>query len=595
MLDRLRKLFVPPVFEGDEDKTRTARLLNMILWANLAVWLLGLLAIPLAENPVAVMPILVIMILFGFGVLALMRSGRVGLAGSLFSFMLWMSVTGLLLVSEGVKSPMILGYATVVIVAALLLGGRAAIAFAGLTIVSAVGILLVEVSGFLPPALMPIEPVAAFLMFAGNIVIVTVLLYIAVGSIREALDHARRYAAELEEQRAQLEDTVEDRTADLARRSEQLEAAAQVARDATAIQDVDQMLEQTANLISNRFGFYHTGIFLLNPSGEWAVLQAASSSGGQRMLARGHRLRAGLGGIVGYVAGYGRHRIALDVGADAVFFDNPDLPDTRSEMALPLQVRGEVIGVLDVQSTEKEAFGDEDVAVLQTLADQVAVAISNAHLLQQVQESLDTERQAYGEASREAWIEQIRSQPDLGYRRTDDGFQPAGDLWRPQMVEALQTGETTVGQRDDEAMLSLPVRWRDQVIGVIEAHKQDEAGKWTQDEVALVEALVEQVGVALESARLHQDTERRAAREQLVGEVTARMRETLSIDTVLQTALQELGTVLDIPRIEVRMGSTSTQPGNGRTTSESEDAPSATTPDRAQGSLPKEDEYADAD
>jgi GAF domain-containing protein len=553
MFDRVRQFFAPPVFEEDADKTRIARLLNLILWANLVVWVLGLFALPLAENPLAVIPILGAMILPGFGALALMRSGRVQLAGSLFIFILWVAVTGLLLVSDGVRSPMILGYATVIIVAALLLGGRAAIAFAGLTIVSAAGIFLIELNGFLPSALIPIEPVAAFSTFVGNIVIVVALLYIAVGSLNEALDRARGYASELEEQREHLEETIQERTRDLARQSEQLETAAQVARDAAAIQDIDQMLEHTANLISARFGFYHTGIFLLDPSGEWAVLQAASSPGGQQMLMRGHRLRVGMGGIVGYVAGRGEHRIVLNVGDEAIFFDNPDLPHTCSEMAVPLRVRGEIIGVLDVQSLEIEAFTEEDVVVLQTLADQVAVAISNARLLQRVQESLWEERRAFKEIGREAWSEQIRAERDLGYRRTEGGFQPVADLWRPQMVEALRTGSTTVGQRDDATVLSLPVKWRDQVIGVIDAHKRDEAGEWTQDEISLMEAVVEQLGVALESARLHQDTERRAAREEMFGDMTARIRETLDMESVLRTAAHEVRQALGLPEVVIRM------------------------------------------
>jgi len=167
------------------------------------------------------------------------------------------------------------------------------------------------------------------------------------------------------------------------RRAAQLAAAAEVARDATAILDVDQLLDETVHLISEQFGFYHAGVFLVDEPGEYAVLHAASSAGGQRMLERGHKLAVGKVGIVGYVAGTGEPRVALDVGEDAVFFDNPDLPETRSEMALPLISRGRVIGVLDVQSTETAAFSEEDVTTLQTMADQLAIAIENARLYQE--------------------------------------------------------------------------------------------------------------------------------------------------------------------------------------------------------------------
>jgi GAF domain-containing protein len=169
------------------------------------------------------------------------------------------------------------------------------------------------------------------------------------------------------------------------RKATQLAASAEVARDATAILDIGRLLNQTVHLISEQFGFYHAGVFLLDEHDEYAVLQAASSEGGIRMLERGHRLRVGQVGIVGHVASTGEPRIALDVGEDATHFANPDLPNTRSEMALPLLVQERVVGVLDVQSTEEAAFSEDDMAILQTMADQLATAIANARLFEQVQ------------------------------------------------------------------------------------------------------------------------------------------------------------------------------------------------------------------
>jgi GAF domain-containing protein len=378
-----------------------------------------------------------------------------------------------------------------------------------------------------------------------------VLLRLFTQGIERASRRAHRHAVELEEHRAHLEDVVEQRTRDLARRTRHLEATAAVARDASSVLHLQRLLSRVVNLIGERFGFYHTGIFLLDPSREWAVLEAASSEGGQRMLARKHRLQVGEMGIVGYVTDQGEPRIALDVGADAVFFDNPDLPETRSEMALPLRVRGRVIGALDVQSREPEAFIEEDVAVLQTLADQVAVAISNARLFQRAQESLEAERRAYGELSRQAWSELLRAQPELGFFRDERGITPAGDLWRPEMRTALRTGEITPGNGDGR--LAIPIKVRDQVVGVIDGRKPDGTGNWTEDELALLETLTEQLSVALESARLHQDTQRRAARERLVADITAKMRASSDVETIMQTAVRELGRAMDVDRARVTL------------------------------------------
>ncbi|MEA3396926.1 MAG: GAF domain-containing protein, partial [Chloroflexota bacterium] len=348
-----------------------------------------------------------------------------------------------------------------------------------------------------------------------------------------------------------LEQRVADRTADLARRSTHLEAAAQVARDAAAIRDLSQLLDQTVRLISERFGFYHAGIFLVDETGEYAVLQAASSAGGRRMLAREHKLRVGEVGIVGYVAEAGEPRIALDVGEDAVFFENPNLPDTRSEMALPLKSPEGVIGVLDVQSIEPEAFTEEDVAVLQTLADQITVAISNARLFRRVQESLELERRLSGELSAQAWRTLLQAHPGLEVRRNRQG------------LSLRREGKTEEKEKMGEGSLtSLPIKVRGRTIGVLDARRPAGGAPWTEETQEWLEMFTEQLGTALESARLFQDTQRRATRERLVGEVTTRMRETLDMETVLKTAAREIGEALELAALDVRLSLAETPPSN---------------------------------
>jgi GAF domain-containing protein len=373
------------------------------------------------------------------------------------------------------------------------------------------------------------------------------------------------------QERDQAIDQLQTLQASLEQRSTQLETAAQVGREAAAIRDVVRLLDTTVRLISEQFGFYHAGIFLVDEGGEYAMLQAASSEGGQRMLAQGCKLKVGEVGIVGYVAGSGHPRIALDVGEEAVFFDNPDLPEARSEMALPLRAWGEIIGVLDVQSMEPEAFSEEDVAVLQTLADQVALAVSNARLLQQAQESLEAERRAYGELSREAWAQMVRTRPELGERYDPQGILPTDGRWRGEMKRAVRRGETVLSEERPSVTLATPIKVRGQVIGVLDAHKPGDASEWTAEEIALLETLAEQLGVALESARLYQDTQRRAGRERLTSEVTARVRESLDMETVLKTAVQEVRQALGLPEVVIRLTTSPPSPrtrGDGRSGNE---------------------------
>ncbi len=215
-----------------------------------------------------------------------------------------------------------------------------------------------------------------------------------------------QFLDELQNSRTELENRVEERTADLVRKTTQLQAASQVARDATKLEDLNTLLSQTVNLVSDRFDFYHTGIFLLDDTGRYAVLQAASSEGGRHMLSRGHRLEVGQQGIVGSAAYQNRPVVAMDVGAEINFFKNPDLPMTHSEAAFPLTAHGRVIGVLDIQSTKESAFTQEDLEIFQTLADQIGLAIQNARLYTDSQMALQRLEAVTAENVLKTWSEQ---------------------------------------------------------------------------------------------------------------------------------------------------------------------------------------------
>jgi GAF domain-containing protein len=443
--------------------------------------------------------------------------------------------------------------AFVAIVFARLLASRAqnrvVVLISGLALMTEILLPSFQVFEMLP------TPLWLQVVISASVVVLAVVLAALILDARDeryedSLSQAEAYATELDAQRTVLE----ERTHDLARRARHLEATAEVARDAASVLEPNELLAQAVTLIRERFGLHRMGIFLLDPAREWAVLRAVSGAEAQRLLDRGFRLRVQGEGIVAHVIRTGKPYLAPDVREDPLYLDDPDVTDTRSEITLPLQAHGEIIGALSAQSTEAHAFDDEDLSVMQILADQMAMAISNARLFQQVQESLEAERQAYGELSREAWAEIVRTRPGLGYRYEEGGVAPLAG----QPLSQSERGGDGVERRselvEELPELALPVRVRGQVIGTINAHKPGDMSEWTAQEIALMETLTEQLSVALESARLYQDTQRRAAREQLSGQVTARMRETLDVDTVLQTAAREMREALGLEEVEVRMG-----------------------------------------
>jgi GAF domain-containing protein/anti-sigma regulatory factor (Ser/Thr protein kinase) len=174
-------------------------------------------------------------------------------------------------------------------------------------------------------------------------------------------------------------------TSDIQRHAILLKAAARAAKNITTILDPYELFQRTVDIICDEFDFYYAGVFLLDDRRQFAVLRAGRGDAGNAMINEGHKLAVGGNSIIGACIANKQGRIALDVGAESVFFENPHLPKTRSEMALPLIVGDEVIGALTVQSIAEAAFHEEDIAALQTMADQLAVAIQNSSLHRQAE------------------------------------------------------------------------------------------------------------------------------------------------------------------------------------------------------------------
>ncbi len=354
---------------------------------------------------------------------------------------------------------------------------------------------------------------------------------------------------QLEKLSGQLEERVEERTQELvianeetARRSEQITAIAELARSLTDIQDIDGLLPTIVNFVSERLGYYHVGLFLKDKSETYAVLRAANSAGGRKMLARNHKLLIGEEGIVGYVIKNGAPRIALDVGDDVAHFENLDLPDTRSEMAIPLRLGTDFIGALDIQSIEANAFSDEDISVFVTLADQIALAVQNTRLLAQAQAALHEAEEAYAEQTGRDWKVFAKSQALTGYHF--DGTEA-----KPVVSKAKEKTKF-------DANTTLPISLRGQIIGKLKLKSADKDRVWTQSEMAMLEAAMERAALSLESARLLEDAQRRASKESAIGEISTQIGSSSDLDTILRMTAQELGRTLDGSEVSVRLLST---------------------------------------
>lgn len=392
----------------------------------------------------------------------------------------------------------------------------------------------------------------------------------------------------------------------LQRRAVQLEAGAEIGRAITSIFDVDQLLRQTVDLIRDRFGFYHVGIFLLDETGEWAVLREATGEAGAQMKAQGHRLAVDGTSMVGWTALHGEPRIAWAAGKDPVRFAHPLLPRTRSEMTLPLIIGGRVLGVLNVQSEKEAAFDQEDMRVLQSIADQVAIAIENARRLSDEATLLEATSPIYRASRRlttavsstdvaDAVIASVAETVADGCTVIAFEFSPEGEPEALLYLGAWQRGREPYFQpglrlpisespfpfdlistfwvisdleRDERlplgvrrvfreagarALVNVPLRARERVIGhivVLRAAPEP----FPASAVRLYEALSDQVSVALERAQLLEEARRRVESERLVRQAIDRIRRAVDVEQALHIAARELGEALEVPHVAIELG-----------------------------------------
>lgn len=357
-------------------------------------------------------------------------------------------------------------------------------------------------------------------------------------------------AFKLKESFENLEYTVIERTRDLERVATELKTVADVAREIAIIRDMDTLLNVSADLIRERLQYYHVGIFLVDEKGEYAILRAASSFAAEKMLEVRYKLKVGETGLVGNVTRTGQAYIALDVGSDAIHFENPYLPDTRSEIALPLRSRSITFGALDIQATTSNAFNEQDVQTLQILADQLAAAIENAQLVQQVEVTLAELSKTNREATRQIWSTVVKEGAPSSYEYDGLQIRAVPRSLQPDLMHKLEEGHHIIVKQEgedgepDKNTLLIPLMVLNQMIGVVGLDQEDSENTWSEEQIAIAQAAANRAALTLENARLLNESLRRASKERAIFESTSRIGAALSIENILQTTAEEIERVL---------------------------------------------------
>ena len=327
-----------------------------------------------------------------------------------------------------------------------------------------------------------------------------------------------------------LENRVSERTQSLERRSIHLQAAAEIAREAASLTNLDTFFLRAVNLVRERFDVYYVAIFLLDDARKDVVLRAGTGEVGRLLFQRGYKLRVGEVGIISYVTVTGRPRLVNNVADDFEFHREALLPDTRSEVVLPLKVEKEVIGVLDIHSNQVDGFSEENLAALELVGDQLTIAIQNNKLVQQLQVQLSEIKSLYQRYVQEEWLKPIGVGRKTGYVYDSFSVLPITQELPKDLIEKLKTGMVVplcaqecqeFGYENGKAMILAPMMVFNQLVGVIGLESEDPKHLWNGDEIAAVQDITKQVTLALDNARLLEESQYRTSQLRLLQDITA--------------------------------------------------------------------------
>ncbi len=538
----------PSILDTTLSKRTSASLFDYGSWRNnflrntlIGASIFGLVA--LAPTFFSAAPIYIAIDAAAYAILLLVTFARLPYrlrAGTLLALIYVLGLSGLF--ETGIWGDARLFFLAFVVMTCLLFSARAGITAIAISLASTIVLGWLILSGQYRPTSPNVTAGAlSDWLTAGTALLLTQAvatagLYLFQREFDTAQERSEETFSVLQLERRNLESRVKERTEELENKTNQLRASSYIARQIIELQDMRTLLSRVVQLISEQFGYYHASIFLLDEQRRVAFLQAASSGEGQKMMERGYHVAIEDMNIIGRVAERRKLFMLTDSGPAASLTKYPELPLTRSELALPLMVRGKVLGVLDIHSDKSQAFGPNEADVLQALADQLATSIDNVRLLNETQTFVSQLESLTAQQTQVSWQEYLRRR-NLGYQYT-----PAG-------IRQFTPGASG----KSKSAMHIPLQLRGQEIGTITVQRK-EASDWQEAERELIEKIATQVALALDNSRLLEDSRRRAVQEQTVSEIAAHLSRSLDIDSLLQTAVRELSTLPEIAEVSVYIG-----------------------------------------
>jgi GAF domain-containing protein len=545
MIKRFREWLQPT--SDDPDVAHRQYLLNIILLGlagpgfifgliMLVLWAMGLTPAAGWISGLGVQPFYILSYWLG-------RRKRVTIAAIIPATVVFLAMAGSFL-QVGIGHISTVGMAMVVVTAGILVGAGTASIFVILSVLTYMASGWAQMNGMIPTALIPTETVVVDAIGLGlGLSVLVIFNWISNRQIRRALQLERDLTARLQEQSRELEKQVEMRTKSLERRAIQLETTTEITKLTTEMLEPHDLMSQAIELVRERFGFYHASIFLLDDTGNWATIVAGTGEAGRKLIAQHYRLAVGSASIVGWVTANRLPRVAQDVENDPFYFRNPLLRETQSEMTVPLIVGQRLLGALDVQSTEREAFGEDDVRALEAIAGDLAIAIDSARLMRETQRQLERFETTYSNLARQSW-RRLAHSTGQSMIRVGTSAEGAGDEEGAFQTIDIATYKREPVLSEDEREISVPIQMRGDVIATIAARKPGAGESWSSEDIALLKSVAGQLALSLESARQYSEELRRVAELEVVNRVSQAVSQHLRLDSLYRVLHTQINQVL---------------------------------------------------
>jgi PAS domain S-box-containing protein len=378
------------------------------------------------------------------------------------------------------------------------------------------------------------------------------------------------------------------------RRAQQLQTASEIARDTTGSLETHQILRNAVNLIRERFDYYHASVFLIDPTGRYAVLQEASGKVGETMKKIGHRLEVGSSSLVGRATAEAKPVVVNDTPSHPNYYPNPLLPETRSEIVVPLKIGSRVLGALDVQSNRINAFSPEDTHTLEILADQLSIALENANLFSKTQDQIAKQkllRQLTLAASSASDLDEAlqnivaslnqsleETRVSVYFTGVADTLEiraSAGYDYEHKPADQIKFGEGIIGNAassrkpvlylqnvaestdfpngsDIPSVLAVPILYLDDLLGVLTLESSRPMA-FDETDQEMMSSLGDSIGVVIANIRLLIQIRNQMELQQKLFDISGKIRQSVDVETILRTTAQEIGATLGFSEVVVEL------------------------------------------